>query len=120
MKKLMVAGLVAAALGSFSVPAAARTDVYLNFAPPAPRVEVVPAPRVGHVWVPGYWEWRGHRHIWVAGHYVRERRGYYYAPARWVERDGGWVFYRGAWRRDSDRDGVPDRLDRAPLNPYVR
>ena len=120
MKKLMLAGLVAAALGSFAVPADARTEVILNFAPPPVRYEVVPAARVGHVWVPGHWEWRGHRHIWVAGHWLRERRGYYYTPARWVERDGGWVFYNGAWRRDSDRDGVPDRVDRAPLNPYVR
>lgn len=119
MKKLLLASLVAAALGSFSVPAAARTDVYLNFAPPAPRVEVVPAPRAGYVWVPGYWEWRGHKHFWVSGRWLRERRGYHYAPARWEEHEGRWVFRGGGWNRgDRDHDGVPDRVDRAPNNPY--
>ncbi len=82
------------------------------------RYEVVPAPRVGYVWTPGYWDWRGRRHVWIAGHWIRARHGYYYTPARWVERDGGWVFYRGVWLRDRDRDGVPDRFDRAPNNPY--
>ncbi len=120
MRKLMLAGLVAATLGSFAVPADARTDVdvVVNVGPPPVRYEVVPAPRVGYVWTPGYWDWRGHRHMWIAGHWVRARHGYYYTPARWVERDGGWVFYRGVWLRDRDRDGVPDRFDRAPNNPY--
>src|SRR5215468_11062734 len=102
MRKLMLAGLLAAALGSFAVPADARTnvDLVLNFGPPPVRYEVVPAPRYGYVWAPGHWEWRGYRHFWVAGHWIRERHGYYYEPARWVVRDGGWVFYRGGWHRD--------------------
>ena len=121
MKKLLLAGLVAAALGSFSVPADACTDVdvYLNFGPPPVRYEVVPAPRAGHVWVPGFWEWRGHRHVWVTGRWMRERPGYHYAPARWEEVNGRWVLRRGVWNRhDRDHDGVPDRFDRAPNNPY--
>src|SRR5258708_15678407 len=96
MRKLMLAALFAGSVESFAVPAAARTEVILNFAPPPVRYEVVPEPRVGHVWVPGFWEWRGHRHFWVAGHWVRERRGYVYAPARRIERDGRWVYYRRA------------------------
>ena len=84
---LLVAALLAASLGA-ALPAAARTEVdfYVNTPPPAPRVEVVPAPRPGWAWVPGFWEWRGHRHVWVSGHWVRERHGYYYAPGRWVAR----------------------------------
>jgi len=99
MKKLVLAGLVAVALGSFAVPAAARTELILNFGPPPVRYEVVPAPRVGYVWVPGFWEWRGRSHVWVGGRWLRERRGYAYAPSRWEERDGRWVFRRGEWHR---------------------
>jgi hypothetical protein len=124
MKKLILGSLVAATLGAAALPAAAYTNVdfYVNVPPPAPRYEVVPAPRHGHVWVPGYWEWRGHRHIWVAGHWVVERPGYVYAPARWVERDGRYYYTQPGWRgrRDSDGDGVPDRYDHAPYNARWR
>lgn len=101
MKKLMLAGLVAAALGSLSVPVEARTnvDIIVDVAPPPARVEVVPAARVGYVWVPGFWEWRGHHHVWVSGRWVRERRGYLYAPARWEEVNGRWIYRPGVWHR---------------------
>src|SRR5690349_23409176 len=122
MKKLIVGSLVAAAIGSFALPAAARVDFFVNVAPPPPRYEVVPAPRVGYVWVPGAWEWRHNRHHWVRGYWVRERPGYYYAPARWVPRDGRYYYEAPGWRgrRDSDGDGVPNRYDAAPYNPRWR
>ena len=124
MRKLIAGSLIAAALGSVALPAAARSEVdfYVGVAPPAPRYEVVPAPRAGWVWAPGYWEWRHHRHVWVAGHWVRARPGYVYAPARWAERDGRYYYDAPAWHRhrDSDGDGVPDRYDAAPYNPRWR
>lgn len=123
MKRVVAASLAALAIGSFALPAAARSqvDFYVNVAPPAPLYEVVPAPRVGYVWVPGYWDWRGSRHHWVRGTWVRERPGYYYAPARWVERGGRYHYTRPGWgRRDSDGDGVPNRFDHAPYNPRWR
>ena len=123
MKKLVLGSLIAATLVSTALPAAAdRVDFYVNVPPPAPRYEVVPAPRYGWMWVPGYWEWRGHRHVWIGGHWVRERPGYVYGPSRWVERDGRWYHARPAWsrHRDSDGDGVPDRYDHAPYNPRWR
>lgn len=119
MRKLIIGSLVAAAFAA--VPAAARSEVgfYVNVAPPVAPVEVVPAPRAGLVWVPGYWDWRGHRHHWVGGHWIRARPGYYYEPARWVHRGGRYYYSAAAWR-DADRDGVPNRYDRAPHNPYWR
>lgn len=100
MRKLILGSLVAATVGSVSLPAAARThvDLYLNFGPPPVRYEYVPAPRVGMVWVPGHWAWRGHRHVWLAGHWVRHRPGYYYRPARWVDYGGRWQYGRAGWR----------------------
>jgi hypothetical protein len=121
MKKLILGSLLAATLAASALPAAARTDIIVNFAPPPPRYEVVPASRVGVVWVPGYWEWRGRRHVWIAGHHVRHRPGYVYAPARWIEHDGRWRYQAPIWNRhDRDGDGVPNRYDRAPDNPYRR
>ena len=115
-KRLAMAGACALACLAASLPAAA--DVVVRIAPPGPRVEVVPAPRAGYVWAPGYWSWRDGRHVWVGGHWVKERHGMHWHPSRWVERDGRWHLVPGGWNakpyalRDSDRDGVPNRVDR--------
>ena len=118
--KLLIGALATAAIGVLPLPAAADVSFYVDIAPPAPRYEVVPAPRAGYVWVPGYWDWRGNRHVWAKGHWERERRGYYYHPTRWEHRDGRWQLERGRWDReryvenrhgDRDHDGVPNRAD---------
>jgi hypothetical protein len=121
-RKLILGSLVAVLIGGMSLPSAARTDVdfYVNVAPPPLRYEIVPAPRIGWIWVPGYWDWRYKRHHWVPGHYVRHRPGFYYAPAHWAHRGDRYYYNRPEWRHDRDRDGVPDRFDRAPRNPYYR
>ncbi|MES2261179.1 MAG: YXWGXW repeat-containing protein [Pseudomonadota bacterium] len=90
---------------------------YVNIAPPPPRHEIVPHPRPGYLWSPGYWEWRGHRHEWITGSWVRERPGYAYSQARWEQRDGRWVREEARWERhngyrDRDHDGIPDHRDR--------
>jgi len=123
IRKAILGSVVAVAtMGGMVLPAAARTsvDLYVNYgAPPPAYYEVTPAPRVGYTWVPGYWDWRGHRHHWVAGHWIRARPGYVYHAPRWYERDGRWHIAQGGWRYgDADRDGVPNRYDNAPHNPY--
>lgn len=124
-RKLLLAALAVSSIGLIPVPASAEVGIYLDFAPPASRYEVVPAPRAGYVWQPGYYDWRNGRHVWLRGHWVRERRGYYWHPNRWEQRDGRWSLERGRWDRerwadnrysrrggDRDRDGVPNRVDR--------
>src|SRR3984957_45864 len=77
----------------------AGVSVDIDVAPPAPQVEVVPAPRAGFVWAPGFWEWRGHTHVWVPGRWVGERRGYHWVPDRWEQRGPHWHHERGHWER---------------------
>ncbi len=86
--------------------------------PPPPRHEAVPRPRRGQAWVPGHWEWRGHRHVWVQGYWVKARPGYHYREPRWVDNGGRWEMRPGGWDRDGD--GVPDRYDSRPNNPHRR
>ena len=117
-RTLLTAALIAtSALGAMTLPQISSAAVVtIQVAPPPLRVERVPAARRGYIWVPGYWDWRGHRHVWVSGVWVKERRGYHYSPHTWVQRDGGWYMDRGRWDRDGD--GIPDNRDRHPNNPY--
>ena len=118
-RKLLAAAILStAALGGATLPSVASAQVYIQTAPPPLRAERVPAPRRGHAWVPGYWQWRGHRHVWVPGTWIVARPGYSYANPRWIERDGRWQYERGRWNRgDRDRDGIPNSRDRHPNNP---
>jgi len=136
--------VVASALSA--IPVVASAAIYVDVAPPDPRVEVVPAPRTGFVWAPGYYTYRNGHYVWLKGHWERERHGQYWHPGHWVEQNGRWTFVTPGWHRerfayngrgyamgdrdhdgvpnkfdrDRDGDGVPNRLDRAPDNPYRR
>jgi hypothetical protein len=98
--KAFFAGMMLAA-GAIVVPAvsSAGVSVDVNLAPPAPRVETVPGPRMGYVWAPGYWDYRGGGHVWVPGRYRHERRGYHWVPDRWDPRGPRWHHERGHWER---------------------
>jgi hypothetical protein len=67
-RKLLLATLCLTAAASLApAVSSAGVNVDIDVAPPAPRVEVVPAARPGWVWAPGYWAWRGREHVWVGG-----------------------------------------------------
>ena len=120
MKKLLIAAMVAGALGSVAVSASAR-EIVIRVAPPELRVETVPAARRGYQWAPGYWNWSGRRHVWVKGNWMRDRPGYMYHQPAWEQREGNWHIQRGNWsRNDRDGDGVPNRYDSRPDNPNRR
>jgi hypothetical protein len=79
--------------------AQARLDLSIDIAPPAVREEVVPEPRHGFVWAPGYWGWHHGHHEWVAGHWIRERRGYHWVSDRWDPVEGHYRYVPGHWER---------------------
>jgi len=101
MRKIVLGLMLSAGTLALSAPIAtlAAVNVDIDIAPPAAPVEVVPAPRVGWVWAPGYWEWRGHRHFWVGGHWIHERPGFHWVPAHWVQRGPHYHFVSGHWQR---------------------
>src|SRR4051812_22734086 len=82
MKRIFVA-VAAIAIGTAAfIPAQAFAQVNFNVvignAPPPLRYEVVPAPRWGYEWAPGYWNWNGRDHVWSPGHWEQARPGYVY------------------------------------------
>jgi hypothetical protein len=90
----------AAALTLAPVPGFARVGVVVGLAPPAPVVEVAPAPPApGYVWQPGYWNWNGVQYVWVPGVYVVPPYAHaVWVPGSWVRHGGGWVWGPGHWR----------------------
>jgi WXXGXW repeat (2 copies) len=92
--------ILTAACALFLTVGAANAQIVVRIGPPPPRpVEVVPAPREGFVWVPGYHRWNGRRYVWVGGAYRRPvHRGAAWVPGEWREERGGHVWHRGYWR----------------------
>ncbi|MGZ9202371.1 MAG: hypothetical protein ACXW3D_11745 [Caulobacteraceae bacterium] len=113
--KTLLSAAFAAALMGFGAVAQAQS-ITVRVAPPAPRHEVAPVARAGHVWVRGHYQWRANKYVWVPGRFVTARAGYVYREPQWVQRNGGWVLVgnqweRGATRNDRDGDGVANRND---------
>ena len=86
MRNLLLCTMVAT--GSLTLPAAAQVNINIEIgvAPPPPRYEIVPAPRMGYNWAPGYWQWEGQRHVWASGRWMEARR----RRARDAGGDGAW------------------------------
>jgi hypothetical protein len=144
MKRIFVAAAAIAIGTAAFIPTQAFAQVDFNIvignAPPPVRYEVVPAPRRGYEWAPGYWNWNGRHHQWSQGHWERARPGYAYQRPEWRQAGDGWRLNRGGWTHvesrgghnyqgsrqdmerhdgrghrgghgDRDRDGVPNRYD---------
>jgi len=113
--------ILAAAIAFGSLAAAtaahARTDVQLSIG--VPGVYVQPAP----VYVQPQPVYVQPRPVYVQPQPVYvQPQGYYYGGDRHEHRgwgEGRWERRHGAWG-DADGDGVPNRYDRAPGNPYRR
>ena len=115
-KRLLISALLTVGtIGAAAAPvaSAAATHFELSFGTPVSH-EYVAAHRPGHVWVPGHREWNGYHRVWVPGHWERVRGhrehdydGYGY---------GGYAQHTPRWDRDGD--GVPNRYDARPDNPY--
>jgi hypothetical protein len=100
IRKAVVGSMIAFGLVSIPLAAQARVDIDVSVGPPPDRVTVVPAPREGYVWAPGYWRWDHGHHVWVDGHWVRARHGYHWVPHHWDHRGERWHFEAGHWDRD--------------------
>ena len=56
------------------------------------------APVRGHIWVPGYWGYRGGARIWFGGGwYAPPYDGYIWVAPQWVWNGYEWVWSEGHW-----------------------
>ena len=109
MKKITLSSL-AVALSLGVLPAWSAVEYFeVQSAPPAPQVEVVPAPQAGQVWIPGYYDYRGSDYVWVQGHFEPARQGYVYVAPRYEEREHR--YYNGRWMTaEEEHGGFRNRL----------
>jgi hypothetical protein len=83
-------------IGAAIITAAIITTV----APPPPRVIVVPEPRPGYAWQPGYWSRAGDEWVWVDGRWIELPPNYSWSPTHWEQApDGTWQLVPGRWVR---------------------
>ena len=86
-------------LGATSLNASAiDINVTIGAAPPPVKYEVMPAPRDGNLWVPGFWDWNGSKHTWVQGNWEKTRPGYVYVKPEWQKTNNGWHLAKGHWK----------------------
>ncbi|KAF0163467.1 MAG: signal peptide protein [Rhodocyclaceae bacterium] len=110
MKTTKYLPAVAAVVGALVSPASFADNADIRFrigdgsfaiaigAPPPVRVVAyVPVAMPGHVWVPGYWAWNGHRQIWNSGAWERPRQHYRQAAGHWEQRNEPRRFESPRW-----------------------
>ncbi|MDB5762988.1 MAG: repeat family protein [Herminiimonas sp.] len=116
MKRILCAAAAMAISTAALMPAQAMAQVnvgvFIGQAPPPPRYEVVPAPRRGYEWAPGYWDWNGRRHVWRVGHWERIRAGQHYQRPEWQHGKEGWHLNHGGWQQAQRHERQEERPDR--------
>lgn len=68
--------------------------------PPPLRVEsptLQPSP--AHVWVSGYWKWKGVNYEWTEGRWVKAKKGRKWVPGTWEQVGSRWVWNAGSWKK---------------------
>jgi hypothetical protein len=65
--------------------------------PPPPLRDEHVVPRAGMEWVPGRWDWRGHKWEWLPGRWEKEHAGQHWHPGHWDHQGTGYTWSEGAW-----------------------
>ena len=97
--KIGIVALSLGLLGTATVAQAAK-EIEITIAPPADRVEVVPAPRDGFIYERGHYMYDGKQYVWNEGKFIRQREGHVYTPYALERRGEKYYFRPGHWDDD--------------------
>src|ERR1700751_540670 len=85
MKIRSIVAALAIAAGTLGLAGTGYADRVVEFeigvAPPAERVEVVPAPRPGYIYERGHYVIEGDKYVWHEGRFFRAREGHHWQPS---------------------------------------
>ena len=99
-RQIGIAALSLGLLGTAAVGQAAVKEIEITVAPPADRVEVVPAPREGYIYERGHYVYDGQQYVWNEGKFIRHREGHVYTPYALEHRGEKYYFRPGHWDDD--------------------
>ena len=107
MKLHWILGAALMAPSVLVTPGSAQISIYIGTPPPAVIYEEPgPAPRVGYVWIDGYWAPSGHRYRWVRGHWEQPPyEGAHWTHPHYDHYREGWELHEGHWDRDDHDNG---------------
>ena len=103
IKKMMAAGIAAAALALVPAASFAAVNVAVGISvgtpPPALPVYTQPiCPGAGYIWTPGYWAYGPAGYYWVPGVWVMApATGQLWTPPYWGWSGGAYIFHAGYW-----------------------
>ena len=72
--------------------------VVVDESPPEPQYEPTPAPRSGHVWVRGHWEFRNNQWKWSRGYWKTQRASHVWVEGHWERRGNRHHWIAGSWQ----------------------
>ena len=115
---ISIAAAVAATAALFAAPAQARTSINLSIGGGVPYGYVQP----GYVYTQPSYVYSQPSYVYSEPAYVYAQPSYVYTQPSTIYYSNGHRYYRRGWegRRDRDHDGVPNRFDHHPNNPYRR
>ncbi|TET38794.1 MAG: hypothetical protein E3J72_02240 [Planctomycetota bacterium] len=87
------------------VPKVPKISIYKNRSryPAPPSSYRRPSPRSGHIWIEGYYSWRGLQWTWHAGRWEKTRPGYIWTPGKSVKTSGRVKWVPGSWKAAGHR-----------------
>jgi hypothetical protein len=101
MKMRNIAAAVLMAAGTLALAPIAYADkiveLQIGVAPPAERVEVVPAPRPGYIYERGHYVIESDKYVWHEGRFVKEREGHRWQPYVLEKRGEVYIYRPGHW-----------------------
>ena len=109
-KALLVALSLLGGTMNIAPVAVAAADITIDVPPPAPRIEVVPAPRAGYVWAPGSYAWKNKAYEWTTGSWQRPpHEGYGWVRPTYVPIGGHYYYQPGRWDHPVAERGIAYR-----------
>ncbi|KAF3996280.1 hypothetical protein [Glaciimonas immobilis] len=98
---LTIAAIIARSFPATECPAEGPLNaisLVLKTPPPPSKVELIPSPRAGMVWVPGMWNYVCGWYTWQNGGWELDRKGQCYVQAEWKQCAAGWQLHHGYWQ----------------------